>query len=174
MKLHLGCGHNKKKGYLNCDISSDVNPDKVVDLEKKLPFKDNSVDEILAEHVLEHVNNFVPLMHEFCRVCKKGAMIRIKVPFYASWGQYNICTHVRFFSPFTFNWFNQGNYSHELGSNKKMFNIKKVKLNFGVGRLKKINWFVNPLLNLNHAVYCRFFAWIFPASEIEYELEVVK
>ncbi len=64
MKLHLGCGLVKKKGYINCDISGKVNPDKVIDLEKKLPFKDNSVDEILANHVFEHIVNFVPLMHE--------------------------------------------------------------------------------------------------------------
>ena len=32
MRLHLGCGHNKKKGYLNCDVSLDVHSDKVVDL----------------------------------------------------------------------------------------------------------------------------------------------
>jgi predicted SAM-dependent methyltransferase len=59
MKLHLGCGRDYKPGWINCDISSDVKPDKVVDLEKKLPFKNNSVDMILANHVLEHVHNFV-------------------------------------------------------------------------------------------------------------------
>lgn len=174
MKLNLGCGHDKKKGYLNCDISSDINPDKVVDLEKKLPFKDNSVDEILAEHVLEHIRNFVPLMHRLHGVCKKGAKIKIKVPFYSARGQFNDPTHVRFFSPFTFNYFRRGNYSHEVGVDEDLFYIKEVRLNFGAGRLKKLNWLVNPIVNLNHEVYCRFFAWIFPVSEIEYELEVLE
>ncbi len=174
MKLHLGCGRNKLKGYLNCDISSDVKPDKIIDLEKKLPFKDNSVDEILAEHVLEHVRNFVPLMHEFQRVCKKGVKIKIKVPFYASWGQFNDPTHVRFFSPFTFNYFKKGNYSHEVGCDSDMFDVKKVGLDFGVGRTKKLNWLINPIINLNHVFYCRFFAWVLPCAEIEYELVVLK
>lgn len=174
MKLNLGCGRNKLKGYINCDVSSDVKPDKVVDLEKKLPFKDNSVDEILAGHVLEHIKNFVPLMHEVYRVCKREAKIRIKVPFYSAWGWFNDPTHMRFFSPFTFDYFRKGNYGYEVGCEKNMFDVQRVRLNFGVGRAEKLNWIINPLINLHHAFYCRFFAWILPASEIEYELEVIK
>ena len=174
MKLHLGCGNNKKKGYINCDISPAVKPDKIVDLEKKLPFKDNSVDEIIIEHCLEHIQNFIPLMHEIHRVCKNGAIINIKVPFYSSWGQFNDPTHIRFFSPFTFDYFKVGNYSHEVNAEKSMFEIKKVNLNFGVGTSSKLNFIFNPLLNFNHRLYCRFFAWIFPASEIEFKLEVKK
>jgi len=174
MKLHLGCGNDLRKGYVNCDISKEVNPDKIIDLEKKLPFKDNSVDEILANHVFEHVENFVPLMHEIFRVCKKNAKIEIRVPFYSSWGQYNDPTHVRFFSPFTFNYFREGNYSHEVGGNADMFKIKKVKLNYGVGSSSKLNFLFNPIINISHRFYCRFFSWIFPCSEIYYELRVLK
>jgi len=151
MKLHLGCGNDYKKGYVNCDISKEVNPDKVINLEEPLVmFKDNSVSEIIANHVFEHVNNFIPLMHEIYRICKDEAIIKIKVPFYSSWGQYNDPTHVRFFTPFTFGYFQKGNYSHEVSANKDMFQVKKVKINFGVGNSSKLNWLFNPLLNLNH------------------------
>jgi predicted SAM-dependent methyltransferase len=175
MKLHLGCGKKRIKGYVNCDISKEVNPDKVLDLEKNpLPFKDNSIDEILAEHVLEHINNFIPLMHDLRRICKNGTIIKIKVPFYSSWGQYNDPTHVRFFTPFTFNYFKVNKYSHEVNCNEDMFIIKKVKINYSVGTARSLNKIFNPLINLNHKIYCRFFAWIFPSSEIEYELIVKK
>jgi ubiquinone/menaquinone biosynthesis C-methylase UbiE len=174
MKLHLGCGNDYKKGYVNCDISKDVKPDKVVDLEKKLPFKDNSIDEVIANHVLEHVYNFIPLMHELHRVCKKNAVLKIKTPFFSAWGQYNDPTHVRFFTPFTFNYFKKGNYSHEVGLKKDMFEQIKIKINYGIGKSKKLNWLMDPLINFHHAFYCRFFAFIFPASEIEYELKVLK
>jgi len=175
MKLNLGCGKDKKEGYVNIDSSDEVKPDKIWNLEKTpFPFRENSVEEIIAEHVLEHIKNFIPLMHELRRICKKGAKIRIKTPFYSSWGQFNDPTHVRVFTPFTFNYFKRNNYEHEVGCKEDMFKINKVKINYGIGRLRFLNKILNPLLNLNHEVYCRFFAWVFPSSEIEYELEVLK
>lgn len=174
MKLHLGCGNDYKEGYVNCDVTNKVKVDKIVDLEKPLSmFKDNSVDEIVCNHVLEHIKNLIPLMHELYRVCKKDAVIKIKTPFYSAWGQFNDPTHVRFFTPYTFDYFNKNNYSHEVNCERDMFNIK-VKLNFGIGKSSKLNWLFNPLINLNHKFYCRFFAWIFPCAEIEYQLNVLK
>lgn len=174
MKLHLGCGNDYREGYVNCDLSKDIEPDKVVDLEKRLSFENSSVDEIMANHVLEHVNNFIPLMHEFYRVCKNKSKIKIKTPFYSEWGQFNDPTHVRFFTPSTFNYFKKGNFSHEVKCSKDMFHVKKVKINFGIGKSSKLNWIMNPLINYSHAFYCKFFAFIFPASKIEYELITLK
>jgi len=65
MKLHLGCGYDKKEGYVNCDISEEVNPDKIVDINKTLPFEDNSVEEIFMNHVLEHTPKPLEVMKEF-------------------------------------------------------------------------------------------------------------
>ena len=177
-KLNLGCGNDYREGYINCDCTNLVKVDKILDLEKiPLPFKDNSIDEIIAYHILEHINNFIPLMHELHRICKKGAKIYIKTPFYTGWGQWNDPTHVRFFSIYTFQYFQKGNYSHEVGCNKDMFNYK-VKINYAIGRASPyFNWFFNPLINLSdftQQMYSRFFCWIFPAVEIQYVLEVIK
>lgn len=175
MKLQIGCGNDKRKGYINLDGSRAVKPDVVWNLEKTpLPFKKNQFNEILANHVLEHVVNFIPLVHELHRISKAGGEIIVRAPFYSSWGQFNDPTHVRFFTPWTFGYFNPGNYSHEVNSKKDMFKVRKITINFGIGPSKKLNWFFNPLINLNHRIYCRFFAWIFPASEICYKLEVLK
>jgi len=84
VKLNLGYGNDYKKGYINCDISKEVKPDKIVNLEKELPFKDNSVDEIIINHTLEHIHNFISLMHELHRICKKEAIIKIKTPFFSA------------------------------------------------------------------------------------------
>jgi len=174
MKLNLGCGHDYKEGYLNCDISSQVKQDKIVDLEKKLPFKTNSISKIYISHTLEHIKNFVPLMHELHRICKADAEIEILVPFYSSWGQFNDPTHVRFFTPFTFNYFKKSIYSHEVGAKEDMFYEEKVKIIFGKGNSSKLNWLFNPFLNLSRKFYCRFFANTFPATEIYFKLRVLK
>jgi len=41
-KLNIGCGYDKKEGFMNIDIAGGVNPDKVVNIEKGLPFKENT------------------------------------------------------------------------------------------------------------------------------------
>ena len=178
-KLHLGCGINYKKDWINLDSSKDVKPDVVWNLEKTpLPFEDNSINEILAEHLFEHIKNFIPLMKDLHRICKKNALIKLKVPFYNSCEQYSDPTHVRFFSPFTFNFFNPesniGKFSHEVECSKKMLDIEKVKINFSAGRTSKLNFIFNPIININHTFYCKFMSGIIPASEIEFELRVVK
>ena len=174
VKINLGCGNDYREGYINCDVSDKVKTDKVFDLEEEFPFPENSVDEVLANHVLEHIGAFIELMHDIHFSCKPNAMIEIRVPFYSSWGQYNDPTHRRFFTPFTFNYFQKNIYGHEVGADKDMFKVEKTKIIFGVGSLSKLNFIFNPLINSNHKVYCRFFAWIFPATEIYFELKVIK
>ena len=85
MRLNLGCGDNKMTGYLNVDSQAACAPDKVVDLEIfPWPFDDNSVDEIVMSHVLEHLGEtkdiYLSIIKELYRVCKAGAEINIKVP----------------------------------------------------------------------------------------------
>ena len=58
-KLNIGCGSDYRKGFVNIDRGI-ARCDLTLDLEDaKLPFDDNSVDYILASHVLEHINNLI-------------------------------------------------------------------------------------------------------------------
>jgi SAM-dependent methyltransferase len=83
MKLNIGCGYSHKLGFTNIDVSPDVKPDMVVDIEQGLPFKDNSVDEIYSCHCLEHIRpekwRFV--LKEIARVCKPNAILTLDLPF---------------------------------------------------------------------------------------------
>jgi len=83
-RIDIGCGTRKVKGTLGVDNVAVAGVDVVADLERGLPFKDNSVDAVYAFHILEHLNDFLGIMNEIYRVCKPGALVFIKVPHAAS------------------------------------------------------------------------------------------
>lgn len=96
IKLHVGCGLKHLEGYINIDVSPEVKPDVVADI-CKLPFKDNSVDEIYTAHTLEHVPDFTKAMRELHRVLRPGGRLKIVVPYPASLYAF-IPQHVSFFA----------------------------------------------------------------------------
>ncbi len=58
-KLNLGCGLNHREGYVNLDAVKLPGVDVVHDLNKMpYPFKTNQFDEIICQHLLEHLDNF--------------------------------------------------------------------------------------------------------------------
>lgn len=85
MKLNLGCGNNKIIGWVNVDMFPACNPDMLANLEH-FPYhwEDNSVDEILLNHVLEHLGQvtevYLKIVQELYRICRHGAIIHIRVP----------------------------------------------------------------------------------------------
>ena len=85
MKLNLGCGSKVLPGWTNLDKFSTYKPDIVHDLEVfPYPFENNSVEEIILSHVLEHIGQvpdvFNKIIKEIYRICKKDALIHISVP----------------------------------------------------------------------------------------------
>lgn len=97
-KLNIGSGKEKVIGFINIDIDLTTKPDILRNIEKGLPFDDNSVDEIKCSHTLEHIKDLNFVLKEFYRVCKNGAKITITVPLMDA----SDMTHVRFFSKDTF------------------------------------------------------------------------
>lgn len=111
MKLNLGCGYNKLDGYINVDHDSNCNPDIVADLEDRLPFEDNSVKEIILNHVLEHLGQqtttFLSIIKEFYRILKDQGELKIIVPHHNHENFHHDPTHCRKVTPVTIDMFNQ-------------------------------------------------------------------
>ena len=84
MRLNLGCGKRILKDYVNVDFPSNAyesTPDVATDI-RKLPFEDNSVDEIMAIHVWEHfyLNEVNEVIEEWKRVLNPGGKLVLEMP----------------------------------------------------------------------------------------------
>lgn len=175
-KLNLGCGEDIKKDYINLDFVKQRGVDVVYNLNKfPWPFKDNEFDLIYCSHVLEHINDFERTLLEIKRICKNGARIIIRVPHFSCGVTYRDPIHKTFFSYFTFDYYSiNGIKNYEKKSSLKFLKIINKKLNFTRFAFTFLNIPLNPLINLNQAIYERFFCWMLPCSEVLFELEVVK
>lgn len=82
LKLHLGCGVKKLNGWVNIDSVKEFCPNLVHDLRQPLPYDDLSVDEVLAEDLLEHFDKYTRFLvfYDWSRVLKIGGIITIQVP----------------------------------------------------------------------------------------------
>lgn len=133
MKLNLGSGKSKFEGFINVDDDTTVNPDYLINLDDiglRLPFDDDSVDEIKAHHVLEHIGSgFMQLMREIYRVAKNGCIIDIVGPNERHDVFFGDPTHVR---PINVNIFYTLSKDHEYGylGRKNNINFEVVDFSF--------------------------------------------
>ncbi|MFD6967632.1 class I SAM-dependent methyltransferase [Streptomyces sp. NPDC059949] len=113
-RLHLGCGRTILDGWINVDSFPLPGIDMIFDLEmpdkETLPFPDESVDEFLLSHVIEHIDNSLGLMQELHRVAKPDAVAWIRTPHGASDDAHEDPTHVRCYFPNSFGYFSQPYY----------------------------------------------------------------
>jgi predicted SAM-dependent methyltransferase len=151
IKLDLGCGNNKQKGFIGIDKNKSDQVNIICDLEKKkLPFKDNSVDQIHTRHFLEHTNNPDKIIDEIYRVLKPKGKVIIIVPHWSWYGSYTFM-HKRFFHSRDFNFYDKKHPAHYY--TKSNFRFIDVKFNWGKLQGYKIstclNSIINKILNIN-------------------------
>lgn len=134
--LHLGCGRRKTIAELglevrrldnqplaqpirliNLDASPVVEPDIVCELGKDpIPLPDDSVDLVIANHVIEHigeigkVEGWFYFWGEIYRVMRPKARLQFECPYFNSVWAWADPTHVRAISEYTFLYLNQDAY----------------------------------------------------------------
>ena len=127
IKLNLGCGNKKIDGFIGVDYIGTEAVDIIHDLNMTpYPFAADSVDEIVADNVLEHLADVIAAMEELYRLCQNGAIIKISLPYYKSSGAFSDPTHKHFFTENSFQYFNPGHEYHFY--TKAKFKILEVKL----------------------------------------------
>lgn len=184
--LDLGCGVSKRSETIGVDIYALPGVDLVCDLNRALPFRENTIDGLYASHVVEHVDTFLRLMDDIWRISKPDAWVRIWTPHFSSgsltWGD---PTHKRAFATQTFELLEGGNVHYI----RSRFLVQIIRLNFFSDGSRP------PCLGFRHRVYIHLGQWIerivnrsrasqlrferlwcqfFPFSEIFVELKVNK
>jgi autotransporter strand-loop-strand O-heptosyltransferase len=82
IKLNLGCGNDIRPGYINIDRFNNTGQVDLCSDFTVLPFRSESVSEIYASHIFEHVgiNDVYEVIEEWKRVLKIGGKLEIRVP----------------------------------------------------------------------------------------------
>jgi len=96
VRLDLGCGPNKREGFIGVDERQfDGKVDVIQDLRKPWQWKADSVDEVHCSHFLEHLNGAerIHFFNELYRVLRKDAKATIIVPHWSSGRAYGDPTH---------------------------------------------------------------------------------
>lgn len=82
LRLDLGCGGRKRKGFIGIDAALGPGVDIKHRLETGILFADNSIKEIFSSHFLEHLpHQKVPFILDECfRVLQKNGKLTLEVP----------------------------------------------------------------------------------------------
>jgi SAM-dependent methyltransferase len=84
-RLNLGCGDKILPDCINVDVAPSrrgLKPDVLCDLHQLTAFEDDSIDQILSVHVVEHFWRWevVGVLKEWVRVLKPGGVMMLECP----------------------------------------------------------------------------------------------
>lgn len=95
LKLDLGCGKNKRSGFIGVDSRAFDGVDQVVDLRGSWPWGDGTVEEAHASHFVEHLtaSDRIHFANELHRVLIPGGKATLVTPYWKSARAYGDLTH---------------------------------------------------------------------------------
>jgi SAM-dependent methyltransferase len=174
--LNVGCGRDRREGYVNVDISPLPEVDVVASLENgTLPFPDHTFTVALCRDVLEHVE-IVPALRELHRVVAPGGAVVISAVHFTSRNLYVDPTHVRGFSVRTFDFFVKGrgagdrSYYFDFSYDEVLEASIQFMTLLGHGRYLVWDRVVEPLVNSSRVAQdlyeLTFASRLFPAANV--------
>lgn len=142
----------------DADVRADLNA-------KRLPFRDGIFDEVHLVHVIEHLQDVVAVMAEVHRVCRPGARVTVRTPHFSSVHSYTDPGH-----------------RHRLARGSMDQVGKDLAPDLALEVLRKDvqfhpgwwSWPARLIYRLSPNKYEKFFAFVFPARELVFELRILK
>lgn len=174
--LNVGCGRDRREGYVNIDIASLPEVDVVASLgSQSLPFPDDTFTIALCRDILEHVE-VVPALRELHRVTAPGGAVVVSAVHFTSRNLYADPTHIRGFSVRTFDFFvkDAGRRDRSYYFDFSFSELVEANVQFmtTLGRGRYLVWdrLVEPLVNahpmLQEAYELTFASRLFPAANV--------
>lgn len=178
VKIDIGCGEYKREGHIGVDRVKTNAVDVVADLEFRLPFKDQVIDEIYTSHTLEHITRFEQAMEEIHSILRQNGLLTVLVPHFSNPLAFSDFTHKRFFGLQTFDYFQKTEdqpkertvpafytkYRFRVISRRLIF----YELHSKLGEII-LSKFVNRSFR-SQLFYEKHLPWILPCREIRFEL----
>lgn len=146
-KLNLGCGETVLPGYLGVDINPYFKPDVLHDLnEYPYPFTDDEFEEVLARHIIEHLDEPGQFLVEVYRITKPGGKITIMTPHYSNVHSFSDFTHKWHLSTYSFapkhvECFFRIKYTQEVSIKLRGWLWKIVGIQFLINHFEGFRWF---------------------------------
>jgi len=172
-KLALGCGNSKPEGFYGVDIAATDDVDQVQDLDAEdwnLP--DDCFEEVEAIDLFEHLDNPVQFLENLHEICVNGAEVVITSPHFSSMNWHDP-THKRMVGSRTFdNFAEKGRFQFY---SDVQYRLKEFEITFewspfpGYRRIGY--WIANNYTDIYEKSFLKN---LFPATNIEFTLEVVK
>jgi SAM-dependent methyltransferase len=164
--LDLGCGRHKYPGAVGVDINPRSDADVRGDLNaRRLPFRDEVFDEVRLAHVIEHLQDVVAIMAEVHRVCKSGGIVTVRTPHFSSIHSYTDPGHRQRLGRGSMD-----QVRKDLAPDRPLEVLRKDIL-FHSGFW---SWPARIIYRISPTKYEKFFAFLFPARELVFELRVLK
>lgn len=185
--LDVGCGQTKTPGAIGVDISANTQADVLADVNRRpWPFGDNTFEQLICRHIIEHVVDLVAFLEEVHRVSKPGAVVKIVTPHFSNRYSFTDPTHLRHLAWRSFDYFTGESAGavptlweralelrHPIPSlyTRTRFRLRRRFLDFGRPfRWLGIQWLANRWPDL----YEQYLPFLFPARDLYVELEAVK
>jgi len=132
--LNIGCGNDRIEKtsdgnlFLNIDLERYQGVDMILDVSKTFPFPKAQFNYIIANNILEHVDDVLTVISEIDRCLMVGGLLKIEVPFIGSYNHGTDITHKRgmTYSSFNFLFNDARNYLYREQKLRK-FNYKLIK-----------------------------------------------
>jgi SAM-dependent methyltransferase len=130
------------------------------------PFRSDSFDEIHLHHVIEHLDDVVAVVAELWRIGRHGARVYIGTPHFSSIHSYTDPGHRQRLARGSFD-----QVRKDLPPGQSIEVVRK-EIRFHPGYFW--SWPARFIYWISPNKYEKFFAFVFPARELVFELRIVK